>query len=805
MLTTLFGRLCVGLSLVVGVVGVARASTAVHGGGKFSGAVVAAGEVDTWVIPAVAGTKLTLTVKGKGDLIPSFQIVGPAGCGAIDVTGFATGVGSKKPKLKGLPLPVTGGYAVRISGLAGSVGAYQATAGLKIAKALKKMSVAASLPGGGTVAVPFDAVKGALLSVSIAMKKVSAEPRPDRLEGPGETLDLASFVKVSKKSVTAKKVPIPATGSYVLVVRNDGPTDDLVIKLTLKLPKAQKKATEKTGTFAIAGMPLDGTVFPYEELSVEIDAAGLSSVVVEGLVTIAGVPMGGVFFVPQMPLAAGENVLTIRGQEPGGAEVVEERLVVRAVDATVPVTFDAEPRTGHEVPFETTFSIALAPDVSAPVELRIDVDGDGAPDLTSAFTSTVTHAYLAPTTVRPRAFVETCEGLIVSAPIDTLPVLQILPAPTEIPADAFGVAGMSGADLDRHAASKELFVLSAAQGMVHRFDADGAVLQSIAIPGAVSEGMAVADDGDLYVVDTPNDRVVRLTRAAGYMHDLTFGASGFAGSDVPGGLSAPSDCAVARDLMSGAPLVLVADAGNARIVVLDGSGAFVEEFDGDGALVDPGSLVARIGGGAVVVDRGTKSVHWIDADGGDAGVVVDATFTTPGKATRDPATGRVFVGDAGAERVVVLETSGDVERTVTLAGTSVIAAAPVTPGLSDGYWVLGSGSATVRRFTIPDDAPGETPEVVVAGVFTSVLAEDLPALVPVVAPSIHERLAVALGDPTFKAELFGMLQAVGPPEVGWKSDRACRVYASAAAPDETVIELTLVRHAVTAKWVVSRW
>lgn len=796
----------VGLSFLAIASARAAPSTSLSGGGSFQGAIDAAAEVDTWVVPAVAGSTLTFSLKGKGGLKPAIELLGPAGCGVIDVAAFATGVGTSKPKIVKLPLPVTGAYAVRVKSQDGSVGGYTGAATLGVSKWHKKQSHAVALAGSGTVAIPFEAVAGSKLTVSISTKKVSAKPRPDRLLSDGAALDLAPFVKVSKKSVTAKKVPISTTGSHTLVIRNEGPGDDIVVKLKLKLPKAKKKVKELPGDLPIAGLPLAGTVFPYDEISLEVDAAGLSAVRVEGLTVVHGVKNASVFLVPHVTLVAGENVLTVLATPVAGDVVKDEVVVVRSEEGSSALAVQVLPAVAHATPFSPTFVLALAGAAPSGDEIRLDADGDGLVDVTLPFTESFAHSYIVPGSFRPSVFVRTCDGLLLSAPVATVPLVQLLPPPAEVPGAGFGVAGMAGVDFDRHAGSGELFVLSAQQNAVHRFDATGTHLQSISIPGSGHEGIGVAGDGDLYLVDTANGRVVRMGRASGYVQDLGFGVNGFAGSDVPSGLSAPSDVAVGRDVSSGAPLVHVADAGHARIVVLDETGAFVTTIGGDGALVDPGSLLARPGGGAVVADRSTGLVRWLDVDGGDGGSLdLGALFAAPRLAMRDSATGRLFVSDASSERVAVVETNGTVVATVHLPGTSVVAAASVAAGGMGPWWVLGASAAQVRRFDVPDDVPAESPEAVVAKLFAATLAEDLSALEPLLADELEERLHEILADPTQKADMFAVLGALGAPQVTWKAEEACHVFAEAPPPESVVVELSLTRHATNANWVVVRW
>lgn len=228
-----------------------------------------------------------------------------------------------------------------------------------------------------------------------------------------------------------------------------------------------------------------------------------------------------------------------------------------------------------------------------------------------------------------------------------------------------------------------------------RFDPSGALLSRFGGFGAAAgqfdtpQGVGVAADGTVYVVDSGNDRVERFDSAGTFLS--TWGTNG-AG---PGQFSLPVDVAVAAD-----GSVYVTDSGNNRIQRFDPAGVFVAEwgsagtepgqFQGpQGITVDPESNV-------YVADTGNDRVQKFSADGtplaawGTAGTG-DGQFDAPVDLTADGA-GNVFVADTGNNRVQRFSSSGEFREKL---------------GANGGDGTFGDGPGEFRTpFSIAVDATG---------------------------------------------------------------------------------------------------
>jgi uncharacterized protein (TIGR03437 family) len=249
-------------------------------------------------------------------------------------------------------------------------------------------------------------------------------------------------------------------------------------------------------------------------------------------------------------------------------------------------------------------------------------------------------------------------------------------------------------------------------------------------------GVAVDSAGNLYIADTANN-VVRKVTAAGAISTLAGnGKSGFGGDGsaaTSAQLNAPQGIAV-----DASANVYIADTGNARIRKVS-SGGTISTYAGNGTpgyagdgqaatsaqlnlpiglTVDPaGNLFIADYGNNVVrkvaISSGTVSTvagHGVQSYGGDGQAATSAALNGPLAVALDKA-GNLYIADSQNNRVRVVTPAGTIG---TVAGTglpgytgdghSATSAQIVSPsGLvvdsSGGIYVTDSGS-TVRKFTV---------------------------------------------------------------------------------------------------------
>ena len=233
----------------------------------FLGEIDAVDDVDLVQLDTVAGSSLIVTVvAGKGSsLVPSVRLLD-----ASDESVLAEAAGSgKKVTLKTSAVATTGSYWLRVTGTLGTTGSYALRFKEKLGKSAKKLLVDATVTGGDSLEVAFDAAAGFELSGVVQRRngKSPADPAEPTLADPAESPVLLdeSQLKPSKKGdrFALKRVPLDATGTWLLAALNEGDTGELRAKLALRRGKAGKRVLEElpvgdTGAPTLAGLVLAG-------------------------------------------------------------------------------------------------------------------------------------------------------------------------------------------------------------------------------------------------------------------------------------------------------------------------------------------------------------------------------------------------------------------------------------------------------------------------------------------------------------------------------------------------------------------
>jgi hypothetical protein len=207
-------------------------------GGKASGDISAADDIDSFMLGLVKGDTLNVTPQtqaaGKKEILDlDLDVVSPAG------ERFLAGRypdDSKGPGITGWVVPKTGRYMIVLRAARNSTadaGAYTLKVKVKQAKANKKFK--ADLTG---TEIRFDAVAGSKFKASL--KGEGIEPGDVSLVGPDGPVAVDVTGKPGK--VKIKGVVLGAgTGTYVIHLANPA---DLSVKWSLKLPKIRGTVRE---------------------------------------------------------------------------------------------------------------------------------------------------------------------------------------------------------------------------------------------------------------------------------------------------------------------------------------------------------------------------------------------------------------------------------------------------------------------------------------------------------------------------------------------------------------------------------
>jgi len=337
-------------------------------------------------------------------------------------------------------------------------------------------------------------------------------------------------------------------------------------------------------------------------------------------------------------------------------------------------------------------------------------------------------------------------------PADNLSSSAIrLTGPTGLAVDSTGVVYFaegsigSGSGLDLGAfkiwkVTAKGIVLTAAGNALNSYSGDNgpASLAQLDTPA----GMAFDSNGNLYVVDSANNRVRRISPDGSIVTVAGNGNSGFSGEFGPAvnaALNHPMGIAV--DLLG---FLYIADTGNNRVRAVDPSGMIYTvagngnaAFFGDGTIAQNAALRGPRGVAVdplrnlYIADTLNHRIREVTLDGilntvagsgqgfgGDGGPATSALLNLPSSIALD-SSGNLFIADQGNGRIRMLSASGTI---------STVAGSDGSRGLGDG------GPATSARLVNPqgvavdpagnlyisDTGENRIREVSTAGVITTI-------------------------------------------------------------------------------------
>jgi hypothetical protein len=202
--------------------------------------------------------------------------------------------------------------------------------------------------------------------------------------------------------------------------------------------------------------------------------------------------------------------------------------------------------------------------------------------------------------------------------------------------------GPSGVAID---SAGDVYVVDTGNDRVQRFTSEGVYVSQFGAPGSGDgqfigpRGVAIDSAGDVYVVDTGNDRVQRFTSEGVYVSQ--FGTAG-AGN---GQINAPTGVAI-----DSAGNVYVADAGNGRAQKFSPEGNFISVLDTDGSQV----VAVDSSENVYVLDRRGGSPSQIDVYNGAGALTytLEAGDISSSHGLAVSSTGEAFVSDATTDDVV---------------------------------------------------------------------------------------------------------------------------------------------------------
>ncbi|MGA2739283.1 MAG: hypothetical protein ABSG65_17820, partial [Bryobacteraceae bacterium] len=274
------------------------------------------------------------------------------------------------------------------------------------------------------------------------------------------------------------------------------------------------------------------------------------------------------------------------------------------------------------------------------------------------------------------------------------------------PATSASFRGPSGVAVD---ASGNLWIADSGNNLIRKVSASGIIATVVGngIAGFSGDGgpataaslwsptgVAVDGSGNLWIADTYNS-VIRKVSAAGIIATVAGnGTSGFSGDGGPAtGASLSQPVGVAVDASGN---LFIADTSNNRIrkvsasgIVTTVAGSGTQGFSGDGgpataaSLWQPGGIAVGASGDLIIADSGNNRVRMVSASGiistvagggsaypGDGGPATSASLYGPVGVVLD-ASGNLFIADSGNDRIREVSAPASTSLSVTASPTSL--------------------------------------------------------------------------------------------------------------------------------------
>ena len=209
-------------------------------GDQFDGKILFGADVDAIRFDSVAGAQVTFTISGKGKLEP-FAVLLDADTGqVVPTSGFESGLGGSKFKIKKAPIPSTGTYELRIGSFNGKKGNYTVKTKVKYPDAISELTGTFGVSAGQTTPLTFEAQPGTKVSGKIKFAS-GLDVELDTLVTPDTTLDISSFITPKSNKLKVASIKLASLGQHVLLIEGGLAAGSVDVKLDVIHPKSKKK------------------------------------------------------------------------------------------------------------------------------------------------------------------------------------------------------------------------------------------------------------------------------------------------------------------------------------------------------------------------------------------------------------------------------------------------------------------------------------------------------------------------------------------------------------------------------------
>ena len=263
-----------------------------------------------------------------------------------------------------------------------------------------------------------------------------------------------------------------------------------------------------------------------------------------------------------------------------------------------------------------------------------------------------------------------------------------------------------------------IYVLDTQNGRIQVFDDTGALVTmwgdgdddvqlEVTDNGLGPYGLAVGQDGLVYVADTWNHRIVVINSDGQVVR--TFGEFGN-NNDDPNAQLNPGTFYGPRGLTVYNNEVYVTDTGNERVEVFGLDGSFKRAFGGTGSasgqLLEPVGITVGADGNVYVADSGNARISVFDTNGN--AITQWAIPSWQGSQFFEPyltadSAGHIYVSDPTSAQVLVFDLNGNVVDTIASAGNTPLTT-PAGLSILDGtnLLVADRGSSEIYKVDLTE-------------------------------------------------------------------------------------------------------
>jgi len=251
-----------------------------------------------------------------------------------------------------------------------------------------------------------------------------------------------------------------------------------------------------------------------------------------------------------------------------------------------------------------------------------------------------------------------------------------------------------------------------------------------------AQGFTFDNEGNMFIADTGNNRVIKLLAANNFQQDSSFSLD--ASGSNNGQLSSPVDVTI---MGTGSTIrVFVLDAGNNRVQVFNNVGAYLAQFDGSttpqGKLNNPLNMIGAPG--VVITDKGNgmlRKITYNENGNTETGKLL-VSLSDFGKVTYS-SNGLLLFPDNTNNQLTFINVRGETKKQIPTSSSNLIALA-----FEQNHQLLHvkNNASPVQHMFIPKTAPQGAPKVLAEKFVAAYLANDQTTMLTMTSAQLIEKM-----------------------------------------------------------------